>query len=102
MTKIGAPIFSPRWLTAVVRLGMSLWLLLARALSRVIARRRRQGPLRPSWSLAGEATQELMRQHLALLKTRPVAEVRALQNQLGRLLPSQSQRRTLRRADRLG
>ena len=81
---------------------MSLGLLFPRALFRTIARRRKNGPLRPTWSLAIEATQELMRLHLERAKTQPAAEVRKLQDQLGRFLPSQSLQRVERRVERLG
>jgi acetyl esterase/lipase len=43
-----------------------------------------------------------MRLQLALVKSRPATEVRALQNQMGRLIPSQSPKRTLRRVEQLG
>ena len=70
-----------------------LWL---RALARVLVRRARRGPLRPSWTVALEATVEYLRDDFVALDGLPIPEVRAALE--ARPLPRDAVRRVRRTA----
>jgi monoterpene epsilon-lactone hydrolase len=81
---------------------MSLSRLVARALLRVLSRRRRHGPKRPAWPLPVEVANELMRLHLENSTSQHPRAIRALQERMGRAMPSLALLRAARRVDQLG
>lgn len=81
---------------------MSLAGLAARALFRVLSRRRKSGPKHPAWPLPVEVTNEFMRLQLAHATSQHPRVVRAQQDRLGRALPSLALLRATQRVERLG